>query len=92
MPTRKKAVVDGITFDPAAPTMVPVERLYYWVIWQFPRQRSGGFTGAVHPPDRGHGWYPAVIDPDGSQVHIFGHVKEQFPTPEAAAKHLDKAS
>ncbi len=90
MPTRKKVVVDGITLDPAAPTLLSVERLYCWVIWQFPRQRAGSFNGAVHPPESGYGWYPAVIDSDGKQVHIFGHVREQFTTPEAAAKHLDK--
>jgi len=92
MPTRKKVVVDGITFDPAAPTTVPVERLFSWVIWQFPRQRAGGFNGAVHPPDSSQSWYPAVINPDGNQVHIFGHVREQFTTPEAAARHLDKVA
>ena len=92
MPTRKKVVVDGITLDPAAPTPVPTERLYSWVIWQFPRQRAGGFHGAVHPPESGYGWDPAVIDSEGGGGHIFGHIREQFLTPEAAAKHLDKAT
>lgn len=91
MPTRKKELIlDGISFDPAEPTIIAVERLYTWVIWQFPRTRLGGYSGAVHPPETGHGWYPAIINADAGQVLIFGNVKEQFPSPEAAAKFLDK--
>jgi hypothetical protein len=90
MPTRRKPVVDGIKFELDEPTAVPIERLFSWVIWQFPRPRKGGFSGAVHPPETQHGWYPAVIDAAGGRVLIHGHVAERFPTPEAAAKHLDK--
>lgn len=90
MRTRKKIIVDEIAFDPGEPTIVPMARLYAWVIWQFPRAREGGFSGAVHPPEVGHGWYPAIINSEEAQVTIFGHVKERFATPEAAAKHLDK--
>jgi hypothetical protein len=92
MATRKKVIIDGITFDPAGPTAVPVARLFTWVIWQFPRPRPDGHSGAVHPPEAGHGWYAAVIDMAGGRVLIFGHVKDRFPTPEAAAKSLDKAA
>lgn len=90
MPTRKKKVIDDISFETNEPTIVPIDRLYTWVIWQFPRSRDGGFSGAVHPPEPGHGWYPALVDAAAGQVTIFGHVKEAHPTPEAAAKHLDK--
>ncbi len=90
MRTRKKVVIDDITFDPAEPTAVPVAQLYTWVVWQFPRAREGGFSGAVHPPEAGHGWYPALINTENDQVFIYGHIKERFPTPEAAAKYLDK--
>jgi hypothetical protein len=91
MRTRKKAIIDGIAFDLSAPTIVAIDRLFTWVVWQFPRARPGGFSGAVHPPEPGHGWYPAIIDRDAGQVRVYGHVKERFPSPEAAAKHLDQA-
>lgn len=90
MATRKKNVIDDIQFEPNEPTIVPMSRLYTWVIWQFPRAREGGFSGAVHPPEVGHGWYPAIVKADLGQVIIYSQVKERFSTPEAAAKHLDK--
>jgi hypothetical protein len=92
MRTRRKAItVDSIPFDSSGPTAVPVERLFAWVIWQFPRARSDGFSGAVHPPEPGHGWYPAIINVENGHVIVFGHVKERFPSPEAASRHLDRA-
>lgn len=90
MRTRKKPVIDGIKFELNEPTAVPIDRLFTWVIWQFPRMRESGFSGAVHPPEAEHGWYPAVIDPDGRRVFIYGHVEERFSSPELAAKHLDR--
>ena len=83
MATRKKIVLDGITFDPAAPTTVPVMASVV---------EKTSLNGAVHPPDSSQVWYPAIIDTEGNQVHIFGHVREQFTTPETAAKHLDKVA
>lgn len=91
MRVRKKVVIDSITFNPGEPTSVSVERLFSWVIWQFPRARPGGFSGAVHPPDPAHGWYPAIVDMATGQVLVYGHVVESFPTPELAAKHIDQA-
>ncbi len=90
MPARKKIVIDDITFESNEPTVVPIDRLFTWVIWQFPRLRENGFNGAVHPPQAGHGWYPAVIDAEGGRVTIYGQVKEPYTSPEAAAKYLDK--
>lgn len=90
MPARKKIVIDGIAMNPAEPTAVPVERLYTWVIWQFPRPRAGGFSGAVHPSNPDYGWYPAIINVEGGQVLVYGHIAESFPTPESAAKHIDQ--
>lgn len=90
MPTRKKLVIDGITFESNEPTTVPLARLFTWVVWQFPRIREDGFNGAVHPPDAGHGWYPAIINAAEGQAKIFGQIKETYSTPEAAAKYLEK--
>lgn len=90
MRVRKKIIIDDIAFDPGEPTTVPISRLFAWVVWQFPRAREGGFSGAVHPPEPGHGWYPALINADDGQVTIFGHVRDRYPTPEAAAKYLEK--
>ncbi len=87
-----KPVVDGIKFELNEPTAVPMDRLFNWVIWQFPRLRDGGFSGAVHPPEAAHGWYPALIDAEGGRVIVYGFIKERFPSPEAAAKHLDRPS
>jgi hypothetical protein len=87
---RKKIVIEGIPFESGSPTVVTTEQLQAWVIWQFPRQRSGGYSGAVHPPQPEHGWYPAIVDTSGGQVLVFAHLKQRFPTPEAAAKHLDQ--
>jgi hypothetical protein len=91
MPARKKIVIDGIAFNAAEPTTVPVERLYSWVIWQFPRARAGGFSGAVHPPDPDYGWYPAIVNVESGHVLVYGHVEEGYPTPESAAKAVDQA-
>ncbi|MCA9867861.1 MAG: hypothetical protein KIS95_02245 [Anaerolineae bacterium] len=90
MPSRKKIVIDAIIFEPNDPTVVPIDRLFTWVIWQFPRLRENGFNGAVHPPLVGHGWYPAIIDAEGGQVMIYTQIKEPYPNPEGAAKYLDK--
>jgi hypothetical protein len=91
MRVRKKVIIDDITFDPTEPTMVSTDRLHTWVIWQFPRARAGGFSGAVHPPEPGHGWYPAIVNIEAGHVLVFGHVKDRFPTPELAAKSIDQA-
>jgi hypothetical protein len=90
MATRKKITVDGISFDAAGPTAVPLDRLFAWVVWQFPRPRAGGYSGAVHPAEPGHGWYPAIIDASANRVVVYAHVPDRFPSPEAAAKHLDQ--
>ena len=91
MPSRKKIIIDDITFESNEPTVVPIGRLFTWVIWQFPRLRENGFNGAVHPPQAGHGWYPAIVDAKGGQVTIYGQIKEPYSSPESAAKYLDKA-
>lgn len=91
MPTRKKNVVADIALNLDGPTVVPLDKLYTWVVWQFPKPREAGYGGAVHPPDVGHGWYPAVVNAEAGEVTIYGHVKERFANPETASKSLDKA-
>ncbi len=81
--------VAGISFRGDGPTIVPIKELYTWVIWQFPRRKDKGYCGAVRPSIAEHPWYPALIQSDRQRVHIYAHLSEQFPTPEAAAKHLD---
>ena len=76
-------------FEPNDPTVYPIDRLFTWVIWQFPRLRENGFNGAVHPR-----WSDtAGIRPsstEGARVMIYTQIKEPYPNPEAAAKCLDK--
>jgi hypothetical protein len=59
-------------------------------VWQFPRLRAKGFSGAVHPPIAGYGWYPAIIDPVKRRALIYAHLDEPLRSPEAAAKHIEQ--
>jgi len=43
----------------------------------------------VRPTIAKHTWFPALIQADRQQIHIYAHLNEQFTTPEAAAKHLE---
>ena len=97
MAARKKLNIDGIPFDTGGPTAVALDRLYTWVVWQFPRPRAAlvgaaafaGQGGAVHPTAAEHGWYPAIVDAAAGRVLIFANVPEPFISPELAARHLD---
>jgi phosphoglycolate phosphatase-like HAD superfamily hydrolase len=80
--------VAGITFD-SNPTVVSLDELYSWVIWQYPRRKGKGYYGAVRPSDPQWGWLPAVVLADQRRVLVFAHVGELFTTPESAAKYLD---
>jgi hypothetical protein len=90
MASHTKTEINGIRLETDKPTNVKLDRLYSWVVWQYPRQRKNGHSGAVHPPIPGFGWFPAIIDADNGRVHIYAHLTDQFPTPELAAKHLDQ--
>lgn len=92
MTTSKKHTINGLAFDSAGPTIVSLDQLYTWVVWQFPRLRAGGFSGAVHPPIAGYGWYPAIIDPTKRRVLVYAHLEEPFRSPEAAAKQIEQAA
>lgn len=90
MHARKRLEIDGIIFDTAQPTTLTREALFNWVIWQFPRVRQGKHSGAIRPSLPGHGWYPALLDPECREIVVYAHVKEAFPSPEAAARYLEK--
>lgn len=70
------------------PTIFSFEDLYTWVIWQFPLSKGDHLCGAVRPPTGESGWYAALIDTDNECLQLFGHIKQTFDTPEAAADYL----
>ncbi|RMG93943.1 MAG: hypothetical protein D6706_14520 [Chloroflexi bacterium] len=72
-----------------APTELPLEKLYTWVIWQFPQPKSGGLCAAVHPPIANYGWIPAIVHKNKKCIHLFGHLEETFASPEDALAHLN---
>jgi hypothetical protein len=90
MASQTKTEINGIRLETDKPTSVKLDKLFSWVVWQYPRRRKNGHSGAVHPPIPGFGWFPAIIDADNGRVHIYGHIADQFPTPELAAKYLDQ--
>ena len=50
MAARKKLNIDGIPFDTGGPTAVALDRLYTWVVWQFPRPRTALVGAAAFLP------------------------------------------
>ncbi|HUS93670.1 MAG TPA: hypothetical protein VMZ24_00650 [Patescibacteria group bacterium] len=80
--------VANIVIRNERPTEVTSDDLHGWVIWQFPRQLSGGLSGAVHPPLAGHTWYPAIIGYLDKRIQIHGHTDLEFDSPEEAANWL----
>lgn len=80
--------VAGITLFTDKPTPLTFQDLFNWVIWQFPRPKASGLCGAVRPPLADHGWYPALIIVDDEKVQVYGHVKTEFSSPEAAADYF----
>lgn len=79
---------DNVILSLDRPTELSFAELYSWVIWQFPRPKSGGLCGAVRPAAAEHGWYPALIKLKEQRVLVHGHLGQQFPTPAAAADWL----
>ena len=88
----KKRVVASVTLRHDRPTEVTFEQLYSWVIWQFPRRKTGGMCGATRPPIPDHTWFPALIKQSERRVIIHGHIDEEFSTPEAAAEWVESYS
>jgi hypothetical protein len=90
METNTAISIDEVTLDTAAPTELPLQALFTWVIWQFPRKQGGGLLGAVRPPTAKHGWFPAIIHNKSKTVLVHGQVERPFSTPEAAADYFNK--
>jgi len=86
--SEKSQKVSNIILRKDRPTEVTIDDLFDWVIWQFPRQLSGGLCGAVHPPIAGHTWYPAVIGYLDNKIQIYGHTDHEFDSPDDAANWL----
>jgi hypothetical protein len=82
--------IDQVTLDTAVPTELPLQELFTWVIWQFPRKQAGGLLGAVRPPMAQHGWFPAIIHSKNKTVLVHGQVERPFDTPEAAADYFNR--
>jgi hypothetical protein len=79
-----------VTLDTAVPTELPLQELFTWVIWQFPRKEGGGLLGAVRPPSSEYGWFPAIIHNKNKTVMVHGHVERPFDSPEAAVDYFNK--
>jgi hypothetical protein len=90
MKTDKTFSIDQVTLNTAVPTELPLQALFTWVIWQFPRKKGGGLLGAVRPPTTRHGWFPAIIHNKNKTVLVHGQVERSFDTPEAAADYFNK--
>jgi len=82
----EEQVVANINLSKQQPTKLTFQKLYTWVIWQFPIPKGDGLYGAVHPPIPEHGWYPAVILVEEKCVNVFAHLNRRFSTPETASE------
>ncbi len=81
-------LIATIPFQANKPTLLPMNELFNWVIWQFPLPKEGGLCGAVHPPLPDHTWYPAIIRNGGQQVQVYAHLEANFASPEEAMNYL----
>lgn len=77
--------IASVTFTMDNPTVLSLEDLYHWVIWQFPRLKESALCAAVHPPLPDFGWIPALIDTNEDEITVFAHLEERYDSPEAAA-------
>lgn len=84
----EKKEITHLKLNDTKPTTLNLKLLQEWVVWQFPKKITNGFCGAVHPPQKDHGWFPAVIRPEKNEAQIYGHVPETFETPERAADYF----
>jgi hypothetical protein len=92
MNDKPSRVIDGIKLRLDKPTNVAIQRLFGWVIWQFPLPQKKGFQAAVRPPVVGHDWFPAIVRADKNQVKIFGNASEHYTSPEAAVAYFKERS
>ncbi len=82
--SKENVELGGVILLADNPTILSQEKLFRWVIWQFPRPYGAGLCGAVHPPIAGHGWYPAIIKSKEKDVQVFANILEPYPSPEKA--------
>ena len=90
MSSEDRETIAGVRVRRDKPTNVALDKLYGWVVWQFPQAQRGGYQGAVRPPTDDHEWIPAVIQADKKRVRIFGNAGQTFPTPEEAAGYFQE--
>lgn len=81
-------MISGIELSQAEPTVLSLQELHDWVVWQFPGSNAKAHHAAVRPSIPGHGWFPAVIDTKRLQVTVYGYIDEPLNSPEAASKRL----
>jgi hypothetical protein len=86
----EREVVAGVKLRKDKPTNVALDKLYGWVIWQFPHAQKSGYQGAVRPPIADHEWIPAVIRADKKRVRVYGNAGRTFPTPEEAVAYFQE--
>ncbi|MAT99969.1 MAG: hypothetical protein CL608_22745 [Anaerolineaceae bacterium] len=83
-----KKEIAQLKLNNTKPTTLNLKLLQEWVVWQFPKKIANGFCGAVHPPLKEHGWFPAIIRPEKNEAQVHGHVAETFASPELAAEYV----
>ncbi|MBK8985978.1 MAG: hypothetical protein IPM39_07830 [Chloroflexi bacterium] len=84
----EETIVANVTLSTSQPTTLTFHQLDGWVIWQFPRKKNAGLSGAVRPSIAKHGWYPAVIYPREKQVQVHAHLDTLYASPEEASDSL----
>jgi hypothetical protein len=88
MDDKPSKLVAGVKLRLDKPTNVAMRSLYGWVIWQFPVPQKKGFQAAVRPPLADHAWLPAIVRADKNRVKIYGHIDEQYASPDAALAYF----
>lgn len=85
------ATITAAELHSEEPTELALADVHDWVVWQFPNPRRGGLCAALHPPEAGSGWYPAIVYPEEERVQIHAHAAGPFPSPEEAVAWMERA-
>lgn len=81
-------LVAGVRMLKDQPTELKFGDIFGWIIWQFPRMKSGGLLGAIRAPESDRGWMPAILHAKEKRAVVHAHLGEVFDSPEAAVEHL----